>query len=118
MNPNIFDALLSMNIKGVVIEAFGAGGVQYLRRDITNKLSKLVDNNISVVVCSQCLYERSDFSIYEVGQKVLAQGVIEGMDMTSEAAICKLMWGLAYYRSTQEIKELFNTNLVGEVHLI
>lgn len=117
MNPDIFDALLSMNVKGVVIEAFGAGGVQYLRRDITNKLSKLVEHNISVVVCSQCLYERSDFSIYEVGKKVLEQGVIEGMDMTSEAAICKLMWGLAYYHTTEEIKKLFTTNLVGEVHL-
>lgn len=118
MNPSIFDSLQSMNIKGIVIEAFGAGGVQYLRRDITRKLSKLVSQNISVVVCSQCLYERSDFSIYEVGKKVLEQGVIEGFDMTSEAAICKLMWGLAYHNNCDEIRELFNTNLTGEVHLI
>ena len=32
---------------------------------------------MSVVVCSQCLYERSDFSLYEVGQKALEQGVIQ-----------------------------------------
>ena len=37
--------------------------------------------------CSQCLYEPSDFSVYEVGQRALAQGVIQGRDMTTEAAV-------------------------------
>ena len=29
---------------------------------------------MTVVVCSQCLYEPSDFSVYEVGQRLWPRG--------------------------------------------
>ena len=87
MNPMIFDMLMHMDIKGVVIEAFGIGGLSYIRRDLTGRIVDLLDHGISVVVCSQCLYERSDFSVYEVGKRALEHGVIEAFDMTSEACV-------------------------------
>ena len=70
LNPEIFDMLLQMNYKGIVIEAFGAGGLHFINRDLISKLAKMVEHGISVVVSSQCLYERSDLSIYQVGAKI------------------------------------------------
>ena len=69
---------------------------------------------MSVVVCSQCLYEPSDFSVYEVGQKVLAQGVIQGRDMTTEAAVTKLMWALGQTDDPDQVREYFAHSLAGE----
>ena len=102
LDPHIFDLLLQMGTRGIVIEAFGAGGVQFIRRDLTRKLHEAVRCGVSVVVCSQCLYERSDFSLYEVGQRALEQGVIQTFDMTTEAAVTKLMWVLHRISRSEE----------------
>ncbi len=115
--PEIFDAIAEMGYRGIVLEAFGAGGLHYINRDLLKKLTGLKEKGIAIVVCSQCLYERCDLSIYEVGHRILAQGVIPGRDMTTEAAATKLMWALGQSNNLEEIHRIFDHCYVGEVSL-
>lgn len=116
-NPNIVDLLIQSDIKGIVIEAFGAGGVQAVRRDFVSAIAKASKHNIPVVVTSQCLYEQSNLNIYQVGTSVLKQGAIEALDMTTEAAVTKLMWVLGQTNNLDEIRKYFSTSLAGEITL-
>ena len=115
-NPRIFDALAQLPHRGVILAAFRGGGLHFIRRDLSEKIRALVEKGIAVVVCSQCLYDASDFSIYEVGRKILEAGAIPAGDMTTEAAVTKLMWALGQTGSLDTIREIFARNIAGEIH--
>lgn len=114
-NPMIFDMIEQMGYKGIVLEAFGSGGLHFERRDLIQKIEEVTRRGMIVVACSQCLYETSDFTLYEVGRKLLECGAIPGRDMTTEAAVTKLMWALGQTDNVKEVKRIFVTNIAGEV---
>jgi len=114
-NPKLFDHIRDIGYRGIVLETFGAGGMHFHRRDLLEKLRMLKEQGIVTVACSQCLYEPSNFTIYEVGRKLLDTGVIPTGDMTTEAAVTKLMWALGQTDDPEEVRNIFATNLVGEI---
>ena len=114
LNPAVFDVLAAMGYKGIVIEAFGLGGVNVLHKGLRG-IRRAVEDGISVVVTTQCLYDSANLQVYQVGTKLLELGVIQGRDMTSEAAMTKLMWAIGQGMTPEEIKDLFGKNLAGEV---
>ena len=116
LNPAVFDVLAAMGYKGIVIEAFGLGGVNVLHKGLRG-IRRAVEDGISVVVTTQCLYDSADLQVYQVGNKLLEMGVIQGRDMTTEAAMVKLMWAIGQGLSQEEIARLFARNLRGEITL-
>ena len=115
LDPAILDAVMALGYHAILIEAFGIGGVHFLHRNFCQKIAQLSSRGIVIVISSQCLYEKSDLTQYEVGRVALAAGAVSAGDMTSEAAFTKLMWLLSQYRERDEIIQHFVSPLCGEI---
>ena len=48
---------------------------------------------------------------------MLACGVIPGLDMTTEAAVTKMMWALGQTKEPEQVREIFSVNYAGEITL-
>lgn len=110
-SPDVFDFVRKAGYRGLVIEAFGLGGLHYIRRNLVAALKELAESGVYVLVVSQCLHEKADLTVYEVGRGMMRERVHSGRDMTTEAAVTKLMWALAQ----TDTAALLRAPIVGEM---
>jgi L-asparaginase len=109
-SPDVLRFVKEAGYRGLVIEAFGLGGLHYIRRNLVKAMEELGESGVYVLVVSQCLYEKADVSVYEVGRGLMKDYIINGRDMTTEAAVCKMMWALGQENPSEWLRHC----LVGE----
>lgn len=114
-SPALFEVLPSCGCHALVVEGFGLGGVHNMRRNHAQAILKLLKSGMPVVLTTQCLYEYSSPEVYEVSRALAEAGVISAVDMTTEAAVTKLMWALGHSRRMEDVRRIMGENLCGEI---
>lgn len=101
----------------LVLECFGVGGLPSYDNDILYEtVRRYTDKGRFLVMTTQVQNEGSDLSVYEVGHRLKSNPhVLEAYDMTSEAALAKIMWILARTHEADEVARLFYTPVAHDL---
>lgn len=115
LTPGYLDAVLGYpELKGLILETYGAGnaptGFWFLKR-----IKQVVDRGIIVLDVTQCSRGSVEMGRYETSRHLQKVGVLSGYDITTEAAVTKLMILLGQNLSDEKVKLLLNKSIRGEI---
>lgn len=107
-------AVMQAGYKGMILEAFGCGGVPNQRRNLLPVLKKASEQGMLLAIISQCPYDGTDLGVYEVGVEAKKLGIYDAGDMTMEALLAKMMWVLGHTRDREEAENRMKICYVEE----
>ncbi|SFK31640.1 asparaginase [Proteiniphilum acetatigenes] len=117
--PGISEAVVRAHLaipglKGVVLETYGTGNSP-IDLWFIDLLHDAIEQGIVIVNVTQCLYGGVEMHRYENGQRLEKLGAVSGHDITTEAALAKLMVLFGEGKTPAEVKRLMSVSLRGEL---
>ena len=115
--PNIPDAFFEIdfpNAEALILETFGSGNSME-RPSLISFLKRAAEQKLPIINVSQCLGGSVEMGRYASSNAFVSTGVINGRDMTTEAALAKAHYLVALETPYTDFKSRFETPLCGEI---
>ena len=101
-------------LKGVVLETYGAGNAP-TDEWFLKLIKESLDSGIVIYNVSQCNGGRVTQGRYQTSQYLQEIGVVSGADLTTEAAITKMMFAFGQSNDLEEVKRILKQPIAGEM---
>lgn len=116
IQQKVLKAILNIeDLEGIVLETYGSGNAP-TEPWFLNTLADAISKGLKVINVTQCPSGSVHMGKYETSTELKEIGVISGKDITTEAAITKLMFLLAQ-KDVADFKEAFETPICGEMEI-
>lgn len=118
--PGVDAGLLSFMLDrydAVIIESYGVGGLPtYEGAGFVEAVKEASARGKTIVMTTQVQNEGSELTVYSTGFNLKHYlNMLEAYDMTTEAAVAKIMWILGQTRDRAEIHRLFYTPVSHDI---
>lgn len=108
-------AILGMEgLRGVVFETYGTGNAP-TEKWLLDALAEAVNSGIVILNVTQCQGGGVEMEKYQTGMALKKIGILSGKDITTEAALAKMMHVLGNYKKVSDINSMIIIPLAGEV---
>jgi len=112
MRPDIIEALIDNNYKGIIIAGTGLG---HVNKPLYPALKKAHEKGIAMYMTVQTLWGYVQMYVYDTGRDIMELGVIPAANMLPEVAYVKLGWALGQTTDLEKVKEIMLTPIAGEI---
>ena len=113
-NPTPLLELVKTNkLEGIVLKTYGAGNLPHGQR-WKELIAACQEHNTIILATTQCPNGQIELGQYVSSSVLQNPIVVNGKDITSEAALTKLMWVIANYPFNKRI-DVLSQNLRGEI---
>lgn len=115
IRPEVIGSIINTpGLRGLILETYGSGNAPTSHAFLA-KIKEAADKGIIIYNVTQCQGGTVEMGRYETSRNLVSAGVSGGYDITTEAAVCKMMYLLGKHKDSNEIKKYLNSAIKGEI---
>lgn len=112
MNPDVIDALIDLDYKGIVIAGTGLG---HVNKPLYPAVRRAAEKGVAVYMTVQTLWGYVHMFVYDTGRDLMSMGIIPAENMLPEVAYIKLGWALGQTSNLNKVKEIMLTPICDDI---